>query len=179
MFITRVLISLFEFFFTVVLAVLVVYVNYYVMGIINKDYDEEEELKKGNVAVALLLGALLIATGMMVQKGIYPVVNLVRLYFLSPQESAIGVIPMAIYAFSHLVMVFVVAVLTVSFSLRFYGKLTKNIEEGVELQKGNVAVGIILSCVVLVVAMYVSEGIGSLSKALIPQPSIGRVQIAR
>ncbi|MBI5209362.1 MAG: DUF350 domain-containing protein [Elusimicrobia bacterium] len=177
MYITRVLVSVFEFVLTVIMSVLIVYVNYVSMQLMHKDYDEAEELKKQNMAVAILLAALLFATGMLVQKGIYPVVSLVRIYFLTPQEADMGVWKMALFAVSQLFMVFVIAMITTSFTLRFYARLTTNIDEGKELAKGNAAVGIVLASVVLVVAMIVSEGLGSLTKALIPQPSIGRVQI--
>lgn len=177
MFATRVLVSVFEFLVTVFLSVMVVFVNYRLFEYANPDYDHEEELKKGNVAVAILLAALLFASGMMIQKGIYPVVNLFRLYMTSPLDGTLSHMQMGVYALSHLLMAFVLSVMTMSFSLRLYGRLTRDLHAGQELKKNNVAVGIMLASVVLVVGMYVSEGLGSLSKSLIPQPSIGRVQI--
>jgi len=179
MFATRILISIFEFLVTVVLSVLVVYVNYRLFEYANKDYDHEEELKKGNVAVAILLAALLFASSMMIQKGIYPIVSLFRLYMTSPIQESLSRWQMGCYALAHLTMAFVLSVLTMSFSLRFYGKLTKALKAGEELKKNNVAVGIMLGAVVLVIGMYVSDGMSSLSKALIPQPSVGKVQIMR
>lgn len=179
MFATRLLVSLFEFFTTVVMAVLVVYVNYKLFAYTNSDYDHEEELKKGNTAVAILLAALLFASGMMVQKGIYPIVSLFRLYMTTPLEMALSRGQMVFYALAHLVMTFALSVLTMSFSLRFYGKLTKNLKAGQELKKNNAAVGIMLAGVVLVVGLYVSEGLSSLSKSLIPQPSMGKLSIMR
>ncbi|MBI4677820.1 MAG: DUF350 domain-containing protein [Elusimicrobia bacterium] len=179
MYVTRVLVSIFEFVLTVIMSVLILYVNYVSMRHMHKDYNEAEELKKQNVAIAVLLAALLFATALMVQKGIGPVISLVRIYFLTPQDADFSLGKMVLFAVSQLVLVFVIALFTVSFSLRFYGKLTRDIDEGAELKKGNIAVGIVLASVVLVVAMYVSEGIGSLTRALVPQPSIGRVQIMR
>ncbi|MFA6318062.1 MAG: DUF350 domain-containing protein [Elusimicrobiota bacterium] len=179
MYITRVLVSIFEFVMTVIMSVLILYVNYRSMRGMHKDYSEAEELKKQNVAVAILLAALLFATALMVQKGIGPVISLVRFYFLTPQEAEVNVLKMVAFALSQLVLVFVISMFTTSFALRFYARLTTDIDEGAELRKGNVAVGIVLAAVVIVVAMYVSEGIGSLTKALVPQPSIGRVQIMR
>ena len=79
----------------------------------------------------------------------------------------------------HLALVFIVAVFSISFSLRFYGRLTRGISEGAELKKGNAAVGIVLAAVVLVVAMYVSDGVSSLTKSLIPQADIGAVSTVR
>ncbi len=179
MYVTRVLVSAFELILTVVMSVLVIYTNYWLVSITNPDYDEDEELKKGNLAIAILLAGMLLATGFMVKQGLDPVISMIRLHFMTPQADGLGAGRMFLFAASQMVMVFVVTVLTLSFSLRFYGKLTSRIQEGLELRKGNVAVGVVLCSVVLLVAMYVSDGIGSLSKALIPQPSIGRVQIMR
>jgi hypothetical protein len=39
--------------------------------------------------------------------------------------------------------------------------------------------GLVLSSVVLVAALYVSEGVSAISKALVPQPSIGRIEIMK
>ena len=50
-----------------------------------------------------------------------------------------------------------------------------NMEE--EIKKGNIAVGILLSCVVLIASTYVGNGIDAMSKALVPQPSIGQIEI--
>lgn len=179
MFLKQVLVSIFEFGMTVVMSVLVVFVTYRAMAYTNPDYDTQAELKKGNVAVAILLGALLFASGMMVQKGFTPVISLFRMYIMSPLQESVSNWRMALHAVSHLAMSFILSVTTISFSLRMFGKLNKDMKMGQELKKGNVAVGIILAAVILVVAMYVSEGIGSISRALIPQPSIGRVRIMR
>ena len=179
MFATRLIVSIFEFFITAIMSVMVVYVNYRLFEYSNTDYDHEEELRKGNVAVAILLAALLISSGMMVQKGIYPIVSLFRLYMTSPMENAMSKGQMVLYGIAHLMMSFVLTVLAMSFSLRMFGRLTRELRPGQELKKNNAAVGIMLASVVIVVGMYVSEGLGSLSKSLIPQPSIGRIQIMR
>jgi uncharacterized membrane protein YjfL (UPF0719 family) len=179
MFATRVLTSVFEFFLTVSLSVLVVFFNYRLFQHANPDYDHEEELRKGNMAVAILLAALLFASGMMVQKGVYPVVTLFRLWMTSPLDAGLTKFQILAYGVTHIVMSFVITVLTMSFSLRFYGRLTRSLREGEELKKGNAAVGVMLGAFVLVVGMYVSEGLGSLSKSLIPQPNIGRVRVMK
>lgn len=179
MFLTRITVSALEFAMTVLMAILVVYFNFQVLGYMNKDYNEEDEINKNNLSVAILTAGKLVASGLMVQKGIYPVTSLARMYFLTPMSETMSLGRMALYALSHLVMSFAISAFTISFTLRLYGRLTVRIKEGEELKKGNVSVGIMLASVLVVVALYVSEGIGSLSKALIPQPSIGRVEIMR
>ena len=79
----------------------------------------------------------------------------------------------------HLVISLLMATLTISITLRLFGKLTPSMHLGRELQKGNIAVGLLLSSVVIVSTFYVAAGLSSLSKALVPQPSIGRIEIQK
>ena len=80
---------------------------------------------------------------------------------------------------AHLGLSMLLAVVTISVTLRLFGKLVRSLHAGTELQKGNLAVGIVLSSVVLVAALYVGEGVSAISKALVPQPSIGQIEIMK
>lgn len=174
---TYVLLSLFEFGLTAALSVLVIYFHYRMYIITNRDYDAAEELRKGNVAVAVLLAAMLYGGGSIIREGIYPVVNLVRLHFTSPTLGMSGA-EVALIACGHIVLVFAVAIFTISLGLRIWGRLARGaMVWGAELKKGNVAVGIVLAGVVLVLASFMSEGVSHLTKSLIPQPSLGQVEI--
>lgn len=175
---TSITLALFEFVLSAGLGLLVVYVNYRLFISTNPDYDAEEEMKKNNVGVAILLSSLLVSAGLIVREGVYPVTNLVRLYFTAPVDYVDGW-QLALLIAGHLLLVFIVAVYTISLSLRFWGRLTPNISEGAELKKGNLAVGIVLAGVVAVMAIFISDGISRLTKTLIPQPSIGHVEFQR
>jgi len=50
---------------------------------------------------------------------------------------------------------------------------------GEQLKKGNVAVGILLAAVVFIATHYVGEGVSALTKALVPQPTIGKIEIMK
>ncbi|MGQ0587295.1 MAG: DUF350 domain-containing protein [Gammaproteobacteria bacterium] len=170
--------ALFEFVLSAGLGLLVVYVNYRMFIATNPDYHAEEEMKKNNLGVAILTAALLVSAGLIVREGVFPVVNLVRLYFTADVEYVKGW-QLLLLIVAHLGLVFVVAVYTISLSLRFWGRLTPNINEGEELKRGNVAVGIVLAGVVAVMAIFISDGLSRLTKSLIPQPSIGQLEIGR
>jgi uncharacterized membrane protein YjfL (UPF0719 family) len=176
--VTSVLLALFEFLLSVGVGLLVVYTNYRLFIATNRDYDAEVEMKKNNLGAGILLAALLISGGLIVREGIFPVSNLVRLYVTAPVEYVTGW-QLLLLIFSHLGLVFVVAVYTISLTLRFWGRMTKKLKLGEELKQGNMAVGVVLAGVVFVMALYVSDGISKLTKALIPQPSIGHVEFQR
>lgn len=179
MFNTRVIVSLFEFSLAVLMSGLVIHLTYKVFVNANPDFDMEEEIKKGNVAVGILMAAILFAASLILQKGMGAVVSMFRLYISAPGENGLGLGKLALLSLGHLGVSMLLAVITVSVTLRLFGKLDRNLHAGKELQKGNLAVGILLASVVLVAALYVGEGVSAISKALVPQPSIGRIEIMK
>lgn len=179
MFFTRVLISLFEFVLSVVMSGFVIYLTYRVFIRANPDFDMEIELKKGNLAVGALMATIIISASGMIQRGMGSVVSMFRLYMAAPADNNMALWQLALLGLGHLGMSMLLAVLTISITLRLFGRLTKHMQEGKELQKGNLAIGMLLSAVVFTSCMFVGEGVSALSKALVPQPQIGRIQMSR
>jgi uncharacterized membrane protein YjfL (UPF0719 family) len=178
MFVTRVIVSMFEFSLTVLMSGLVIALTYKVFITANPDFDMEEEIQKGNTAVGVLVGTILFAASMILQRGLSSVVSMFRLHMTAPTEG-FALWQLGLMALGHLMMSLVLALMTISITLRLFGRIPRHFRPGKELQKGNMAVGVLLSAVVVVAALYVGEGVSALSKALVPQPSIGRVQILK
>ena len=180
MFLNRVLVSLFEFTLTVLMSGIVIWLTYVVFVHANPDFDMQAEIKKGNLAVGTLVAAILVAASLILQQGLASVVNIVRVHSIAPSEGGFAHWQLALMCLGHLAIPMMLALITISMVLRLFGRLTRDkIHAGQELQKGNMAVGLLLSSVVLVAAMYVSSGVGALSKALVPQPTIGHIQVMR
>ena len=177
MFSTRLMVSTFEFLLAVIMTGFVIVITYKIFIRANPDFNMEDEIKKGNVAVGILMAAILFSASMILQKGMTSVVSMFRLYMSAPGESALNLWKIVLMSFGHLGMSMLLAVITISVTLRLFGKLDRELQAGKELQKGNVAVGILLASVVLVAALYVGEGVSSISKSLCPQPSIGQIEI--
>ena len=178
MFANRLIVSIFEFFLSVVMSGFIIYLTYRVFIKANPDFNMEESIKKGNVAVGALVAVILVSASLILQKGLGSVVSMVRLYVSSPGENALPLWKIALLCLAHLGLSMVLAVITISVTLRLFGKLVRShMHAGEELERGNVAVGLVLSAVVLIAAMYVGEGVSAISSALVPQPSIGQVEI--
>jgi len=179
MFTTRLIVSFFEFLLAVLMSGFIISLTYRVFIKANPDFDMEEEIKKGNTAVGTLVGAILFAASMILQKGMGSVVSMFRMHISAPGESAMGLGKLSLLCAAHLGLSMLLAVVTISVTLRLFGRLVRSLHAGTELQKGNLAVGIVLSSVVLVAALYVGEGVSAISKALVPQPSIGQIEIMK
>ncbi|MEK7383099.1 MAG: DUF350 domain-containing protein [Elusimicrobiota bacterium] len=179
MFATRVIVSLFHFLLMVVMSGFVIFLTYRTFIKANPDFDMESEIKKGNIAVGLLVATILFSASQILLAGAESSISMFRLHMLAPTEENASLLKLTALIFGHLTMSMFLAVISISVTLRLFGRLTKHMEEGKELQKGNIAVGILLSSVVLVSSLYVRDGVSALSKALTPQPSIGRIQILK
>jgi len=179
MFATRVIVSLFHFLLMVLMSAFVIYWTYRTFIKANPDFDMESEIKKGNIAVGLLVGTILFSASQILMAGAESSISMFRLHMLAPTEENASLLKLTGLIFAHLTMSMFLAVISISVTLRLFGRLTKKMEEGKELQKGNIAVGILLSSVVLVSSLYVRDGVSALSKALTPQPSIGRIQVLK
>ena len=179
MFFTRVVVSLVQFGMAVVMSGVVIALTYRIFVHANPDFDMQEEIKKGNVAVGTLVAAIVFAASMILQQGMSSVVSMVKLHLAAPGQSPFEPWQMALLAVAHLTIALALALVTVSVTLRLFGKLARPLRAGKELERGNMAVGVLLSSVVIIAALYVGEGVAALSKALVPQPTMGRVQILK
>ena len=174
----RILMSSVQFMLGVLMAGFVIYYTYRAFIKANPDFNMEEEIKKGNTAVGILVSMNVYCASMMLHKTLISVFTMIKMYVYSPSDYTIGVVHIGLIAIAHIVITLVLAMLTISITLRLFGTMIRSrMNAGKELEKGNVAVGILLACVVLIATTYVGNGIDAMSKSLVPQPSIGQIEI--
>lgn len=179
MFLTRVLTSLIHFAMMVVMSGGVIYITYRIFIKANPDFNMEKKIKEGNIAVGLLVGTIVYCASQILMAGADSSIQMMRMHMLAPTDDGPSAMKIAGMIIAHLTVSMMLAVFSISVTLRMFGRLTKEMEEGKELEKGNIAVGILLSSVVLVSSMYIKDGVAALSKAMTPQPSIGRIEFQR
>ena len=93
-----------------------------------------------------------------------------RAYFASP--IAYFVIGLFAFIFGW----FFSAILSVGIAIRAFDLLTTRIDEWEEIQKRNVAVAIMLAVLILLVGAFMRQGVGNLSRALLPDLPFGEVR---
>jgi uncharacterized membrane protein YjfL (UPF0719 family) len=183
MFFIRLLVSLFELSLMVVMSGVIIYLIYRIFIKANRDFDMEEEIARGNIAVGILVATIMISSALLLEKGLAASVGMFRLSVSAPEELSLPLWQTALLTLCHLTLTLAIALFTVSATLRLFGILARNINPnmhlGDHLKKGNVAVGILLSAVVFIATHYVGEGVSSLTKALVPQPKIGTIEIMK
>lgn len=177
MFWTRLVISLAEFALSLGLSIFVVFWSYKSFVHANDAYDAEAEIRKGNNAVAILIAALTFSAALVMRETVYPVVSILSLGLTGSEEASHGVVTLLAYAAGHLVLGFLLSVGTVQVALKTFSRLNRGHDEDKEIGRGNTAMAVIMASVVVIVAMFMQQGVGSVTKSLIPQPKLGTLRL--
>lgn len=126
-----------------------------------KGIKEWEELKKGNVAVGLLLAAMIYAVGSVISGGVE---GLTRT--LTNPELSFPYFLVVVVGFVNLLIALFVATTVISKTISILDYMTKDLDEMAEIGRGNVAVAILVTGVLLAVSQIVATGIQALSNVL-------------
>jgi uncharacterized membrane protein YjfL (UPF0719 family) len=140
--------------FAIVFAVVAIYMASSVLGLLTKQFNEWDEIKKGNLAVAIYMAGIFISIATIVGPGVTGL--FVRLDLLA-----------IVWGFVQLIIALALAVTAQFIGLSMLNRLTKGVDEWMELKKGNVAVALIMAAVVIAIAAVVSQGVASLLTALL------------
>ena len=151
----QVLLGLGQLAIATILGAVVAFLSFYLFQWFTRDLDEWQELRQGNPAVGLVLGAILVSVALVlrpalaVEKSMWDVGSQVYVQTLLAEalQVAIGLI---------------LAVLALGLALLIFAALTRGIDEVEELKRGNLAVGGLLAGVILGVGMMVSQAVSQI-----------------
>lgn len=114
--------------------------------------DEIKELKKGNVAVAIMLVALMLGIGIILSTGINQFGIIFANVFENKYSFPLFIVAM-ILAIVELIVVVLISVFVIYVSINVLDRLTEGINELDELKKGNVAVALEVGAVIVVISL--------------------------
>ena len=126
--------------------------------------DELDEIKKGNVAVAILLGAIIFSIANIVEGGVSGLTS-----SLVPSLSLMQVVAALLIGVVNLVIGVFLSVFAIYIALNVLDRITVGIDEFKELRRGNVAVAIIMAAVLFAVSSIIRGSVAGMSSALSPQ----------
>jgi uncharacterized membrane protein YjfL (UPF0719 family) len=149
----QLLLSLGQLALAIILSAIAAYLAFYLFQWFTRGLDEWEALRRGNPAVGLVLGALVVAVAIVLRPALS--VNTAvwdvgqDLYFRILLAEAL-----------QLAVGLVLAVVTIVLALYLFAGLTRGIDEVAELAEGNLAIAGLLSGVVIGVGLMVSRAVG-------------------
>jgi uncharacterized membrane protein YjfL (UPF0719 family) len=141
------------------LSAIVAFLSFYLFQWFTRDLDEWEELRQGNPAVGVALGAILVAVALILRPAL--AVD-TALWDVGQQVYVRALLALAVQVALGLVL----AVLALGLALLIFIGLTRGIDEVEELKKGNLAVGGLLAGVILGVGMMTSQAITQIMSAV-------------
>ncbi len=125
--------------------------------------DEMKEIKKGNVAVALLMGAVIISIANVIEAGVG---NLVKL--ADPAAGPMIMIIGILVGVAQLIISIIVAMFAINIAIKVLDKITVEFDEMKELKNGNIAVAVLMASVLFAVSFVIKAGITGLTSAINP-----------
>jgi uncharacterized membrane protein YjfL (UPF0719 family) len=137
-----------------------------------KAINEIEELKKNNIAVAILNASIILALVIMVKNAVEPAITVFSMAIRNPNASYISFIQMAGIMLVQIIVAGLIAYISIYIAINLYTHLTKEIDELSEIKNNNIAVSIVLGIVIISISLLMQQGIKSILDALIPFPSL-------
>jgi uncharacterized membrane protein YjfL (UPF0719 family) len=157
-------IALLQLMLGLVLAMGSVYLGIKMFDSLTEGINEMKELKRGNVAVAILLGAIIFSIANVVEGGVYGLMQ-----GFVPGLSPIEVSAALVIGVANLLLGIIFAILSIYVAIIVLDKITVGIDEFAELKRGNVAVAIIMAAVLFAVSFVIRGAVASMTSALSPQ----------
>ena len=137
-----------------------------------KAINEIDELKKNNIAVAILNASIILALVIMVKNAIEPAISVFSMTLRNPDATFISFLQMAGIMLVQIIVAGLIAYISIYLAINLYTYLTKDIDELGEIKNNNIAVSIVLGIVIISISLLMQQGIKSILDALIPFPSI-------
>jgi uncharacterized membrane protein YjfL (UPF0719 family) len=144
---------------TVVVAGLVTFLGVWLFERATRDIDEWAELRRGNLAIGIVMAAMVVAVGIIVRPALQDPLIAADVGrsrpFYELLVNAVG-----------LLIALILAIAAVGFSVWLFTRLTTDLDEWVELLEGNQAVALLLAGVVLALALLTATAVDRIVVAL-------------
>jgi uncharacterized membrane protein YjfL (UPF0719 family) len=157
---------------TILAALFIFFFSFKVFSMLTKNIDEVQELKKNNIAVAILSASFIFGIMLIIKAAI------------TPANEALGhaianndiVISQIIWTLVRIVLFFigsaVFAFIALWLAMKAFMFLTTNLDEMEEIKNNNIAVAIIIAILVISAAFLLEHGVTQLLNGLIVTPKV-------
>jgi uncharacterized membrane protein YjfL (UPF0719 family) len=158
------------------LGVLTAYVGFRLLAKMTHELDEINELKQNNVAAGVLFASLLLALALVVRQASYPAISALKTA-LFRGIGLVGALKVLGLSVAYVALALAIALGSIVVGVRVFLRLTRGIDELEEIKSNNVAVAISLGIVIVILGIFLAQGVGSLLSALIPYPAMTEIQV--
>jgi uncharacterized membrane protein YjfL (UPF0719 family) len=154
------LIGLVQLVIAIILAVVALYIGFFVFSRITKGIDEAKELARGNMAVGIIIASIFFAIALVVQSGIAGI-------SVGIMKALAGDWLAIVVSLLQLILGILLAVGAIYLALYILDRLTKGVDEFEEIRKGNTAVALMMAGVIVSTAIIIQSGVIGITSALL------------
>jgi uncharacterized membrane protein YjfL (UPF0719 family) len=148
----QLIISVANIIIAVILGVIASYIGVWLFAKSTRHLDDWEEVRRGNTGMGIVMGAIIIGIAIILKPAIdLPLAVEVEQPFLVLLGEIIGI-----------AVGLVLAVSAIVFSAGMFNRLVGDIDELSELQRGNMAVAVIMAAVILAISLLISGAVASI-----------------
>lgn len=162
---------------SLIIAVTLVYLASKIFRKLISGINETEELKKNNVAVAILNGSIVLALILVVKKSIESSVTIFANTLRNPDSVLSSYFQSALIMLGHIILGGIIAFTAIYLALQIFISLTKDLDELKEIKESNTAVGILLGIIIVSIALLLQPGVDTILNSLIPFPEVSLIDI--
>ncbi len=142
------------------LAVVALYLGFFVFSRITKGMDEAKELARGNTAVGIIIASIFFAIALVVQSGIAGI-------SVGIMKALAGDWLAIVVSLLQLILGILLAIGAIYLALYILDRLTKGVDEFEEIRKGNAAVALMMAGVIVSTAIIIQSGVIGITSALL------------
>lgn len=164
-------------FLSLIIAVTLVYISSKIFRRLISGINEADELKKNNIAVAILNGAIILALILVVKKSIESAITIFGNTLRNPDAVLSSYIQSALIMIGHIILGGMIAFTTIYTALQIFMWLTEDLDELNEIKESNTAVGILLGIIIVSMALLLQPGVDTILNSLIPFPPVSLIDI--
>jgi uncharacterized membrane protein YjfL (UPF0719 family) len=136
--------------------------------------ETDEEIRRGNLAAAVLEASALVAFGILVQHAVSATFSAMDLMYRGHELAPPMLGRFLVYGLIHVGVSLVVGTGALAMGTWIFGRLTRGVDELAEVRKGNVAPALILGAVMVVMALVTAPGLQTALDGLLPLPTLQR-----
>ena len=159
-----------------VLALIATFGSFHIFDKLTRSIKEQEELKANNVAVAIVLSGMLLASALVLRSVMSPAISTLQTY-LYQGMTTMAWLKLIGFLLGYILGALAATIATIWVGLRCFMALTRRIDEFAEVKGKNVAVAIVLATVLVIMGLFLADGLTSLMEAVVPFPAMPEIQV--
>ncbi len=166
-----------QIFLSLLIAITIIYLASKIFRNLISGINETEELKKNNVAVAILNGSIILALILVIKKSIESAVTIFGNTLRNPDTVFSNYLESGVIMIGHIMLGGIIAFSAIYIALQIFIRLTKDLDELKEIKENNTAVGILLGIIIVSMALLLQPGLDTILNSLIPFPPVSLIDI--